>query len=92
VTDRAAHDRPRRRTLAVRRAVRRCDEGVPVVRKRCSVDGERGQGTVEYLGLLIAIGALLLAVMTQLKGGGVAKEVSNAMIAAIRQVIGQHSA
>ena len=42
--------------------------------------------------LLIAIGALLLAVMTQLKGGGVAKEVSNAMIAAIRQVIGQHSA
>jgi hypothetical protein len=51
--------------------------------------GERGQGTVEYLGLLIAIGALLLAVMTQLKGGGVAREVSNAMVAAIRQVIGQ---
>ncbi len=52
--------------------------------------GERGQGTVEYLGLLIAIGALLLAVMTQLKGGGVAKEVSGAMVAAIRQVIGHH--
>jgi hypothetical protein len=57
--------------------------------RRHPLAGRRGQGTVEYLGLLIAIGALLLAVMTQLKGGGVAREVSNAMVAAIRQVIGQ---
>jgi hypothetical protein len=60
-----------------------------VATRRDPLAGERGQGTVEYLGLLIAIGALLLAVMTQLKGGGVAREVSNAMVAAIRQVIGQ---
>jgi hypothetical protein len=60
-----------------------------VATRRHLLAGERGQGTVEYLGLLIAIGALLLAVMTQLKGGGVAREVSNAMVAAIRQVIGQ---
>ncbi len=29
----------------------------------------RGQGTVEYLGLVLAIGALLLAVSVQVKGG-----------------------
>ena len=61
-----------------------------MITKRLGTEGERGQGTVEYLGLMIAIGALLLAVMAQLKGGGVAREVSSAMIAAIRQVIGQH--
>ena len=50
-----------------------------------------GQGTVEYLGLLLAVAALLLAVMTQLKGGaGVAKEISAAFIAAVRQVVGRH--
>ena len=52
---------------------------------------QRGQGTVEYLGLLLAIGALLVAVMTQLKGGsGVAHEISNGLVAAVRQVVGRH--
>ena len=47
-----------------------------------------GQGTVEYLGLLLAVAALLLAVMTQLKGGaGVAKEVAAGFVAAVREVV-----
>ena len=34
----------------------------------------RGQGTVEYLGLVLAVGALLLAVSVQVKGGGRARQ------------------
>ncbi len=50
-----------------------------------------GQGTVEYLGLLLAVAALLLAVMTQLKGGaGVAKEIANGFTSAVRSVVGHH--
>jgi hypothetical protein len=51
----------------------------------------RGQGTVEYIGLMLAIGALLLAVMHQLNGGGgVVKEVSNGIAAAIPKVVAGH--
>ena len=50
---------------------------------------QHGQGTVEYLGLLLAVAALLLAVMTQLKGGaGVAKEIANGFTSAVRSVVG----
>jgi hypothetical protein len=52
---------------------------------------QHGQGTVEYLGLLLAVAALLLAVMTQLKGGaGVAREIANGFTAAVRSVVGHH--
>jgi hypothetical protein len=61
-------------------------EVLRVIRRR-----QAGQGTVEYLGLLLAVAALLLAVMTQLKGGaGVAKEIAAAFSAAVRQVVGRH--
>jgi hypothetical protein len=35
-----------------------------------SCRGERGQGTVEYVGLVVAVALLLTAVSTQLRGGG----------------------
>jgi Flp pilus assembly pilin Flp len=38
-------------------------------RLRADAD-ERGQGTVEYVGLVVAVALLLTAVSTQLRGGG----------------------
>jgi hypothetical protein len=50
----------------------------------------RGQGTVEYLGLLAAIALLLIAVSTQLKnGGGVPKEIADGFVGAVKRVVGQ---
>jgi hypothetical protein len=48
----------------------------------------RGQGTVEYLGLVLAVGALLLAVSVQVKGGGtgIGEQISNSMEKAISSV------
>jgi len=42
--------------------------------------GEAGQGTVEYVGLMLLLAALLTGVVVAagtLKGGGVAQEVAN---------------
>ncbi|MEY4225929.1 MAG: hypothetical protein RL190_686, partial [Actinomycetota bacterium] len=41
----------------------------PATRRRAFGD-RRAQGTVEYLGLVLAVGALLLAVSVHVKGGG----------------------
>ena len=48
----------------------------------------RGQGTVEYLGLVLAVGALLLAVSVQVKGGGagIGGQISKSMEKAIAAV------
>ncbi len=48
----------------------------------------RGQGTVEYLGLVLAVGALLLAVSVHVKGGGdgVGGQISKSMEKAIKSV------
>ncbi len=48
----------------------------------------RGQGTVEYLGLVLAIGALLLAVSVQVKGGGagIDGQISKSMMQAISSI------
>ncbi len=48
----------------------------------------RGQGTVEYLGLVLAVGALLLAVSVQVKGGGagIGGQISKSMQKAISSV------
>ncbi|MGI9117693.1 MAG: hypothetical protein ACR2JV_08695 [Gaiellales bacterium] len=50
--------------------------------------GRRGQGTVEYLGLVLAVGALLLAVSVQVKGGGagIGGQISKSMEKAISSV------
>ncbi len=47
-----------------------------------------GQGTVEYLGLVLAVGALLLAVSVHVKGGGdgIGGEISKSMERAIKSV------
>lgn len=48
----------------------------------------RGQGTVEYLGLVLAVGALLLAVSVQVKGGGagIGGQISKSMEKAISSI------
>lgn len=48
----------------------------------------RGQGTVEYIGLLLAVGALLLAVSSQVKGGGVVSQIERGFTAAVQKVVG----
>jgi len=59
---------------------------------RCAVahrmTDRRGQGTVEYLGLVLAVGALLLAVSVQVKGGGagIGGQISKSMEKAISSV------
>jgi len=47
-----------------------------------------GQGTVEYLGLVLAVGALLLAVSVHVKGGGdgIGGQISKSMERAIKAV------
>jgi hypothetical protein len=50
--------------------------------------GSRGQGTVEYIGLLLAVGALLLAVSSQVKGGGVVSQIERGFTAAVQKVVG----
>jgi len=50
----------------------------------CGLAAERGQGTVEYLGLLLAIGALLLAVKGQL---GASSSVAHAVAEKFSAVI-----
>ena len=48
----------------------------------------RGQGTVEYLGLVLVIGVLLVAVSQHLDGaGGVGKTISRAFGNAIDRVV-----
>ena len=59
------------------------------IRRAAAVGGaRRGQGTVEYLGLVLAVGALLLAVSVQVKGGGagIGGEISKAMQKAVASV------
>jgi Flp pilus assembly pilin Flp len=46
---------------------------------------ERGQGTVEYLGILVAVGALLIAVKTGMRGS-IATRVTNQISDAIDSV------
>ncbi len=48
----------------------------------------RGQGTVEYIGLLLAIGALLLAVSSQVKGGALVGQIERGFTAAVQKVVG----
>jgi hypothetical protein len=59
----------------------------PVTRPR-SLGDRRGQGTVEYLGLVLAVGALLLAVSVHVKGGGdgIGGQISKSMEKAIKSV------
>jgi hypothetical protein len=52
----------------------------------------RGQGTVEYLGLVLAVGALLLAVSVQVKGGGSGVNVTQTIVTADPVVAGSESA
>jgi hypothetical protein len=53
----------------------------------CGIAAQRGQGTVEYLGLLLAIGALLLAVKGQLGASSVAHAVAEKFSAVIRSAL-----
>lgn len=59
----------------------------PTTRPRPLGD-RRGQGTVEYLGLVLAVGALLLAVSVHVKGGGdgIGGQISKSMEKAIKSV------
>jgi hypothetical protein len=52
----------------------------------------RGQGTVEYIGLLLAVGALLLAVSSQVKGGGLVSQIEKGFTAAVQKVVGSADA
>lgn len=47
--------------------------------------GQGGQGTVEYLGILVAVGALLIAVKTGMRGS-IATRVTNQISDAIDSV------
>lgn len=47
--------------------------------------GQSGQGTVEYLGILVAVGALLIAVKTGMRGS-IATRVTNQISDAIDSV------
>jgi hypothetical protein len=47
-----------------------------------------GQSTVEYIGLLLAVGALLLAVSTQVKGGALVGQIERGFTAAVQKVVG----
>jgi hypothetical protein len=51
-----------------------------------------GQSTVEYIGLLLAVGALLLAVSTQVKGGGLVGQIERGFTAAVQKVVGSADA
>jgi hypothetical protein len=52
--------------------------------RRCG--GERGQGTVEYVGLVVAVALLLVAVSTTLKGGnGIDDKVASLLASAIER-------
>ncbi len=51
---------------------------------------QTGQGTVEYVGLMLLIAALLTGVVaaaSAVKGGGIPKEVANALSNAIKSVV-----
>jgi Flp pilus assembly pilin Flp len=52
-------------------------------------DGERGQGTVEYVGLILLIAAVIAGVLTVaggLKGGGIAQTIVGKLKDAIENV------
>jgi hypothetical protein len=54
----------------------------------------RGQGTVEYVGIVLAVGALLLAFSSALPreaAGAVAKKVESAVVKAIDKTVGDDS-
>lgn len=59
-----------------------------IVRAAHGIGSRRGQGTVEYLGLVLAVGALLLAVSVQVKGGGsgIGGQIAKAMEQAVKSV------
>ena len=59
-----------------------------MVRFAQRMTNRRGQGTVEYLGLVLAVGALLLAVSVQVKGGGadIGGHISKSMEKAISSI------
>ena len=82
-------DRERARPVAVRDHERWI---MQTIRDRMRVTTgqgrRRGQGTVEYLGLVLAVGALLLAVSVQVKGGGagIGGQISKSMEKAIAAV------
>ena len=59
-------------------------------RVRSSLGDERGQGTVEYAGLAMAIGVLLLAVGSYLGGKdhGIGAVVTDAVKSAIQHAVG----
>jgi hypothetical protein len=46
----------------------------------------RGQGTVEYVGIVLVVGALLLALKSGL-GPGIGKEIGTKLTAAVAQAI-----
>ena len=71
--------------------------GDPALRAWCAVEsalrareGQRGQGTVEYLGLALAVGVLLVAVSKAFSGKdhGVGEALSKALKAAMSTALG----
>jgi hypothetical protein len=56
--------------------------------RRLKSNRSLGQSTVEYIGLLLAVGALLLAVSTQVKGGGLVGQIERGFTAAVQKVVG----
>jgi len=59
-------------------------------RGRADLRSRRGQGTVEYIGLLLAIGVLLLAVNKGLGNGGAAgipAKITSSIVTAIDKVV-----
>jgi hypothetical protein len=60
----------------------------PAVQHRHRRPRSLGQSTVEYIGLLLAVGALLLAVSTQVKGGALVGQIERGFTAAVQKVVG----
>jgi hypothetical protein len=60
----------------------------PVFHPRYRRHRSLGQSTVEYIGLLLAVGALLLAVSTQVKGGALVGQIERGFTSAVQKVVG----
>jgi hypothetical protein len=60
----------------------------PVFHPRHRRHRSLGQSTVEYIGLLLAVGALLLAVSTQVKGGALVGQIERGFTSAVQKVVG----
>jgi len=74
--------------------------GDPALRAWCAVEsalrcreGQRGQGTVEYLGLALAVGVLLVAVSKAFTGKdhGIGEALSKALKSAMGTALGDNA-